>query len=141
MTWSGVSTQTLTTSYVASDAQAIDFGKRITVYPSYTRGAAAGANTLQYQILLNPYDATTDSANAYWFVYGIYTNSSGTWTIQPASYTTSTGTAQVQENTTPLVLEQIDAAQIKIQVKETQSVAAAGTVRVLIEVNDPVNSH
>ena len=141
MTWSGVESLALTTSYQASDAQSVSFGKRISIYPRYTRGAGGGANTIQYQLLLNPFDENDSRAATGWYVYGIYTNSTGTWTVQEANYNSTTGTASVAQNVTPLILEQIDAAQLKVQIKETVNAGSAGTVACTIVVNDPVNSH
>lgn len=141
ITWAGVDSLTLTTSYQASDAHPVDFGKRMTIYPRYTRAALGGANTIQYQLLLNPFDENDSRAATGWYVYGIYTNSTGTWTVQEANYNSTTGTAEVAQNVTPLVLEQIDAAQFKVQIKETVGAGTAGTVTCTVVVNDPVNSH
>lgn len=148
LTLAGVESIPLTTSYVALDPIPMDFSKRFTVYPFYTRGAGGGANTLQYQIQFNPYAAATlptdtgvDPNDIYWTNFGVAIFNTNTWTLTPAEYTSGTGTAGVQENVVATQIDQLDAFRMRILVKETVNAGSAGELTMVIAANDPVNSH
>lgn len=122
---------TLTASLVASDPFDISFDKRGTVYARYTAGA--NGRSLNYTIQINPYDEKNDPDDEYWSTYGIYTNSTGTWTEQPGNFNSAAAANTNPFNVTPLQLDQIDAARMRILAKE--SATGGGTVQFVFAPN------
>ena len=134
--WSGNDPYTLTASFVASDEIVVDFTKRLTLFPAYKGGAGGTTNVLSYQVQFNPLNATQDPSGLYWATYGIFTDSSGTWSEEAATYTSTQTTAGTYKAGVPLVLGQVDAQRMRILVKETVNAGAAGVVRVQVDTND-----
>ena len=121
--WSEATSKALTSSTpVVSDAMDVSFVKFLTIYPVYTAGSGTSGNTLNYYVELSP----ADTGNV-WNKYGIYVNSSGTWTMQPALYASTAGTASTALRCTPLTLENLAAKRIRFGATETGS-GNAGTV-------------
>lgn len=134
--FSDTSDYTLTTSFVASDAIPLDYASKLFIYPFYTAGAATTTNTLHFTVEVNPYNAEEDSAGAYWTELGNWVNSTGTYAEEGAEYVSGAGTAATLVAITPLKIDQFNAQQIRLKVKETQNQAVAGTARFVLGVSN-----
>jgi len=133
VTFSGNFTYTLTPSYVNSDVLRCDFDEAITVYPFYSAGSGETSNTVSIQVQTNPLISEEDTGNLYWAnAGGQYTNSSGTWTEEDATYTVSQGDAGTYEPGQPIVLGNMHAQQMRIKVKENGVATNAGSLRLII---------
>lgn len=133
----------LTTSYVASDTvtvQAQDsnlkFVKKFSVYLYYTPGAGGTGNSIQYQVEINPFYYSEDKTNLFWAPIGKYVDVAGTWTEEPASFVSLTGTtAATKYALVPLDIIDPSAARVRIKVKETIVGGVAGSVRIMLGTN------
>lgn len=136
VTFSGSGEYTLTGSLVASDVVRTDYANMVTIYAIYTPDASAtGTLTLEFTVEVNPYDEQTDTTDAYWSPVGIYKDAAGTWTEEPGAYVSAAGTAATAQTITPLVLEEVNAAQLRIKAKDNAS-TAFGTVSFVIVKNN-----
>lgn len=140
VTWGTPDTTTklLTTSYVASDAIDCRMSKRMTLYPRYKAGAGGAGNILKIQVLINPYDAVTDAAGAYWFNLGFFNDAGGVMSEETSEYAIAQGTIAVFRNGVPLVFDLTNISQVKIQQKEVVAAGAAGTTE-LVFVKNTIN--
>ena len=134
VTFSASATYTLTTSLVASDAFNVNFAKTVSIYGLYaTQGLA---NKVSYTVEINPFDAATDPTGAYWSQVGIFTDSTGTWTEEKATYlSVASGAAGTSQTLTPLVIPTVNATQMRIKAKETISAGTAGTLKAVVVKN------
>ena len=130
--FSNAQNYTLTANYVASDIINIDWDQSITIYPFYTAGAGSSANTLQFQVEINPYSLALDSAGTYFKTIGTYTNSSGSHTEQDYVWNVAQGVASALRAGTPLTLTPILASRLRIKAKETVGAGSAGAVFFII---------
>ena len=138
-TWSGANSVLLTGSYVASDAIQLPFVKRFTVYPRYKAGTAETGNTLDFIIETNPFDATTDSAGAYWTPVGNYLDTSGSYAEEVSTgnvYHVAQGTAGSYRNGVSVSLSNVDALQMRIKVQETGVASNYGTIQLTVVKNE-----
>lgn len=141
VTWNGSNSPTLTTSYVASDTLndnqiSLKYVKKFSVYLYYTPGAGGTGNSLQFQVQINPFYKKEDPTDLFWAPIGKYTDAAGTWTEEPATFTTTTNpVASTQYNAVPLDVIDPSAARVRVLIKETVVGGAAGKVRVMIGSN------
>jgi hypothetical protein len=127
--WSGVSTKTLTNSYVASDEMLVDFPKRMTIFPYYSAGATETGNNLDFVLEVNPLDSNQDPTGVYWSQVGNYIDSAGTWTEQNSKFLVVQGTPGVYEPGCPLDYTNLNAARIRFKCKENGVASNYGSIR------------
>ena len=125
---------TLTTSFVASDAIALDFAKKITIFPYYT--ATAATNVLTFTVEVNPYNAEVDADGDYWTDLGSWVNSSGTYAEEISQYVSDASAGSSLTALKPLNIAQFDAQRIRITAKETVNAGTAGSVRFVLGVSN-----
>ena len=136
LTFGGSDPYTLTTSLVASNAENIRFSKLANLFAYYTPGAGGSTNTAQITVEVNPFNATEDPNNLYWSQVGQYTNASGTWTEELATFTSNTSTvAGTRHALVPIDLTNLAVCQIRVKAKETVGAGSAGTIRVVLTTN------
>jgi hypothetical protein len=136
ITFSGSSTYTLTSSYVASDAIDISFAKRLTIYPEYSAGATETLNNLDFVVEVNPLDSTADSTGLYWAQVGQYSNAAGTNTELANKFLVLQGTPGTYRAGVPIDFTNLNAAQIRIKAKENGVSANYGSMRMFLVKSD-----
>ena len=137
VTWSGQSTYTLTTSFVvASDEILVEFAKRVSIYPYYNAGTGATIGQLNFILQANALDSQKDPSGLFWTDQGSYTESSGTWTEEVATYVVNQGAVGTYRGGPTLDFSNLNAQRIKIKVKEVNPGSGAGTTQFIIVKNN-----
>lgn len=136
VTFSGNFEYTLTTSSVASDAIAVDYAKRLSLYGYYKGGAGSTSNTVSIIVEVNPFDSSEDSAGAFWSPAGIYIDTSGTWAQESSTFTYTQTTAGTYKNQVPIDFSNVNAKQVRFKAQETVGAGSAGSLKLVVVKND-----
>lgn len=118
--------QTLTASAATLGAQfSIAHAGQLSIDLIYT--PAANTRNLSYYIEVSPDDLTVAEGSSNWFQLGQYTNSSGTWTKEAATYTLAGATLSTAYPNVPV---EVPTAHQKARVRVLEDgVATFGTVK------------
>lgn len=119
--------KTLTASYATLDIVTTSHAGQLCFDFIYTLHASASNRNISIQIEGSPDDITTAEGSSNWFNLGSYTNSSGTWTAEDATYTKAGASGGTAYNLTALEVP-TSHQRIRVRVKE-DGASNFGTVK------------
>lgn len=136
--WGATSALELTLESTAQTSNVIPcpFAKRATLYVDYKAGASETGNTADFTIEVNPLDAESDPTGLYWSTLGIYTDSTGTWSQEKATYAVAQGTGGSYAMGVPIKITNLDAMQIRFTAKESGVASNKGSVKCFLVKNE-----